>query len=296
LSKDETPSAVISYSWDSENHKAWVREIARRLRLNGVNAKLDQWHVKPGQSLTQFMEREIAECDHVIIVCTPNYYAKSLKRDGGVGYEQQIISGHIAAGVRREKFIPVVREGDFEPGPNCAIPPHFAGIFAIDMRHEDAVEGSIELLLRTIFEDPEEAIPEIGQKPNWASRKLDSVDLRLATLDLDGYELRSGLAQHHRTPGTFYMPEEEERQALNQGDIVKLIFIIKVPEDPEDPEDPDDDGTFGERMWVIVTGRSGPYFTGFLNNVPVTSDEQNNLHIEDEVIFLPEHVIDITRT
>jgi len=294
LNQDETPSVLISYSWDSEEHKTWVREIAQRLRLNGVDTKLDQWNVRPGQSLTQFMERELVNCDHVVIVCTPNYYEKSLNRQGGVGYEQQIISGHIASGVARDKFIPVVRGGEFEPGPGCAIPPHFSGIYAIDMRDEDGIEGSIELLLRTIFDEPLHAIPAIGQRPNWNARVDDEiVEVRLATIDLDGYELRSGLAQYHRTPETFYMPEEQERQTLEIGDIVKLIFIIEVPADPENPED---DGTFGERMWVIVTGKVGPYYIGTLNNIPVTSDEQDNLSVDDEVVFLPEHVIDITKT
>ncbi len=294
MSTDKTPSVLVSYSWDSEEHKTWVREISQRLRLNGVDVKLDQWHVQPGQSLTQFMEKEIVECDHVIIICTPNYYEKSLNRQGGVGYEQQIISGHIAAGVNREKFIPVVRYGEFEPGDGCSIPTHFAGIFAIDMRVEDSIEGSIELLLRTIFDEPLHAIPAIGKKPQWGEQQEEGfIELRLSTIDLDGYELRSGLAQHHRTPETFYMPEEEERQTLEEGDIVKLIFIIEIPPDPEDP---DDDGTFGERMWVIVTGRIGPYYIGTLNNVPATAGEQYNLFFEDEVIFLPEHVIDITKT
>lgn len=293
MDNNKIPSALISYSWDSEEHKIWVREIAQRLRLNGVDTKLDQWHVKPGQSLTQFMEREIVECDHVIIVCTPNYYEKSLNRKGGVGYEQQIISGHIASGVPREKFIPVVREGNFEPGNNCSIPPHFSGIFAVDMRNQDSIDGSIELLLRTIFDEPLHAIPEIGKKPMWdAQEETNFSELRLPTIDLDGYELRSGLAQHHRTPETFYMPREDERQALEVGDIVKLIFIIAVTADPEDS---DDDGTFGERMWVIVKGRIGPYYIGSLNNMPLTSDEQDNLTFEDEVIFLPEHVIDIEK-
>ncbi len=293
MDNNKIPSALISYSWDSEEHKIWVREIAQRLRLNGVDTKLDQWHVQPGQSLTQFMEREIVECDHVIIVCTPNYYEKSLNRKGGVGYEQQIISGHIASGVPREKFIPVVREGNFEPGNNCSVPPHFSGIFAVDMRSQDSIEGSIELLLRTIFGQPLHTIPEIGKKPVWeAQEKINYSELRLPTIDLDGYELRSGLAQHHRTPETFYMPREDERQALEVGDIVKLIFIIAVTPDPEDP---DDDGTFGERMWVIVTGRIGPYYIGTLNNMPVTSDEQDSLTFDDEVIFLPEHVIDIEK-
>lgn len=293
MSNDKIPSVLVSYSWDSEEHKAWVREISQRLRLNGVDVKLDQWHVQPGQSLTQFMGTEIVKCDHVIIICTPNYYEKSLNRQGGVGYEQQIISGHIAAGVKREKFIPVVRDGEFEPGDGCSIPPHFAGIFAIDMRVADSIEGSIELLLRTIFDEPLHAIPEIGERPQWGEQEESFTELRLATIDLDGYELRSGLAQHHRTPETFYMPEEEERQTLAEGDIVKLTFIIEIPADSEDP---DDDGTFGERMWVIVTGRTGPYYIGTLNNVPATAGEQDNLFFEDEVIFLPEHVIDITKT
>lgn len=293
MDSNKIPSALISYSWDSEEHKVWVRGIAQRLRRNGVDVKLDQWHVKPGQSLTQFMEREIVECDHVIIICTPNYYEKSLSRKGGVGYEQQIISGHIASGVPREKFIPVVREGNFEPGNNCSIPPHFSGIFAVDMRNQDSIDGSIELLLRSIFNEPLHAIPETGERPIWdVQEQTNFSELRLPTIDLDGYELRSGLAQHHRTPETFYMPREDERQTLNVGDIVKLIFIIAVTADPEDP---DDDGTFGERMWVIVKGRIGPYYIGNLNNMPLTSGEQDNLTFEDEVIFLPEHVIDIQK-
>ncbi|MBV7470975.1 toll/interleukin-1 receptor domain-containing protein [Aeromonas sp. sif0611] len=293
MDSNKIPSALISYSWDSEEHKVWVRGIAQRLRRNGVDVKLDQWHVKPGQSLTQFMEREIVECDHVIIICTPNYYEKSLSRKGGVSYEQQIISGHIASGVPREKFIPVVREGNFEPGNNCSIPPHFSGIFAVDMRNQDSIDGSIELLLRSIFNEPLHAIPEIGERPIWdVQEQTNFSELRLPTIDLDGYELRSGLAQHHRTPETFYMPREDERQTLNVGDIVKLIFIIAVTADPEDP---DDDGTFGERMWVIVKGRIGPYYIGNLNNMPLTSGEQDNLTFEDEVIFLPEHVIDIQK-
>ena len=147
--------------------------------------------------------------------------------------------------------------------------------------------------MRSIFNEPLHAIPEIGERPIWdVQEQTNFSELRLPTIDLDGYELRSGLAQHHRTPETFYMPREDERQTLNVGDIVKLIFIIAVTADPEDP---DDDGTFGERMWVIVKGRIGPYYIGNLNNMPLTSGEQDNLTFEDEVIFLPEHVIDIQK-
>jgi hypothetical protein len=240
------------------------------------------------------MESEIVACEHVIIVCTRNYYIKSLNRQGGVGYEQQIISGHIAAGVQREKFIPIVREGEFEVGDKCAIPPHFLGIYAIDMRDDSKVEHSHEILLRTIFKQPLHPIPAVGSRPTWNTEEESGAELkevRLATLDLDGWQLNSGLAQHHRTPESFYMPAEKERRTIVEGDVVKLIFEIAVPKDSEIP---DSGPTFGERMWVHVTGKNGPYYIGTLDNMPITSDEQENLSYGDEVIFLPEHVIDIS--
>src|SRR5271169_7139759 len=91
------PKVFISYSWESEDHKTWVRFLAERLTKNGVDVRLDQWHIVHGQSLTQFMESEVQSCDFVLVICTKDYCRKSIKRSGGVGYEQQIITGHIVA-------------------------------------------------------------------------------------------------------------------------------------------------------------------------------------------------------
>ena len=38
------PKAFISYSWDGDTHKEWVKQLAIRLRKNGVNVTLDRWH------------------------------------------------------------------------------------------------------------------------------------------------------------------------------------------------------------------------------------------------------------
>lgn len=67
------------------------------------------------------------------MILTPNYRTKSLVRQGGVGYEQQIISGEIMSGIRRNKFIPVLGKGSSGAGIDCAIPPHFSGIALIDL-------------------------------------------------------------------------------------------------------------------------------------------------------------------
>jgi hypothetical protein len=36
------PRVFISYSWDDEDHKRWVRDLAARLRTHGIETLLDQ--------------------------------------------------------------------------------------------------------------------------------------------------------------------------------------------------------------------------------------------------------------
>lgn len=285
------PTVFISYSWENDAHKVWVRELAEQLRINGVDVRLDQWHVAPGQSLTQFMETEVHRCEFVVIVCTRAYARKSLERAGGVGYEQQIISGNIVAGVARERFIPIVRDGEFEPGPNCAIPGHFLGIYAVDMRDETVRERSVESLLRAIYRQPALIPPPLGPAPNWAKGITETPNseiemIRLPSMEIDGWELESGVVRHQISPDTFEIPDEALRRNLKPGDVVKLIFNIDVSNDEVEE-------IAGERMWVLVHHQTGPYYVGELNNVPASSAEQEFLDLGDQVIFLPEHVISI---
>jgi hypothetical protein len=54
---------------------------------------------------------EIRDNDHVIIVCTPTYKAKSEGRTGGVGYEGDIITAEVFTKRNDRKFIPVLGRG-----------------------------------------------------------------------------------------------------------------------------------------------------------------------------------------
>src|SRR6476469_5776578 len=148
------PRVFISYSWDNPEHSKWVRELAERLVKNGVIARLDQWHIAPGESLTHFMEEEVSQADYVIVVCTPAFAAKSNARRGGAGYEQQIVSGHLLSGSLRRKFIPILRVGSLTIGVDCAIPTHFSGIYAIDFRDDTKIIEQFDELLRALFKSP----------------------------------------------------------------------------------------------------------------------------------------------
>jgi hypothetical protein len=227
------PTVFISYSWDCDAHKAWVRELAERLVDNGVNVRLDQWDLVPGDSLTEFMERQIQACDFALVICTPKYADKSTARSGGVGYEQQIISGNLASGVERRKFIPVVRMGEMKAGPELAIPPHFLGILAIDMRGPNGIDSQLEGLLRAIFRVPAVMAPPLGARPAFAQGSVQGVPSakpnkppRLSVIEFDGWHLVSGIAMNEHHPETFAIPNVEARAKVVPTDFVKLGFEV----------------------------------------------------------------------
>lgn len=113
------PSAFVSYSWDSDEHKDWVCNLATRLRNEGIDVTLDQWHLFPGDPLPEFMERAVRENDFVLLVCTPNFKEKADNRKGGVGYEGNIMTGEIFLKYNHRKFIPLLRHHKWaEAAPN----------------------------------------------------------------------------------------------------------------------------------------------------------------------------------
>jgi hypothetical protein len=141
------PRALISYAWEDSDHKQWIKELAVRLRLDGVEIILDQWEVAPGDELTAFMERSLSTSDAVLIVCTPSYLFKSTERSGGVGYETSIITAELANGAPRRKFIPLLRRGD----KKTSIPGWLSGSLYLDFRGEsDDIEDAYAELVDTL--------------------------------------------------------------------------------------------------------------------------------------------------
>jgi TIR domain len=157
----------VSYSWDNEQHRAWVRELCARLVTDGIQVRLDQWYVRPGDSFLRFMEDEIRLADVVVVVCTPTYAMKANARRGGAGFEGQIISNAIFRGIAK-KCIPVIVSGTIESGPTCAVPTFLEGIVAIFFSGVDD-EVSYEELLRSILGKPRFFAPPLGTSPKLLS-------------------------------------------------------------------------------------------------------------------------------
>ena len=156
------PKVFVSYSREGSEHEHWVRELAASLRRNGVDAALDQWDLRPGSDVTLFMESQIRDSDFVILVCTPTYAQKSNIPSGGVGYEKNIISAEmLQSRDLRPKFIPVLRDGDF----NSALPTYLGSKFAIDFLPSREQVDALDELLRAIHEVPPPSKPALGPSP-----------------------------------------------------------------------------------------------------------------------------------
>lgn len=156
------PKCFISYSWESAEHKDWVRLLAVELQSNGIDTYLDQWDIHLGADLTKYMEASIRESDYVLLICTPIYARKTNARHGGVGYEQAIVTGEIFEGVASpKKFVPLLRRGSQEE----SLPSYLKSRAYLDFRDDGIFSANLEELLRHLHESPKHPRPPLGPKP-----------------------------------------------------------------------------------------------------------------------------------
>lgn len=154
--ENNVPKVFISYSWESKEHSDWVNSLADKLLADGIEAIIDSYDVSPGDRLTKFMESSIKDSDYVIIICTEEYKRKANNREKGVGYESHIISAELYNNHNDRKFIPIIRQGDF----NTALPTYLDGKLAIDLRGNPFNETAYKDLIASIFKVKKK--PKVG--------------------------------------------------------------------------------------------------------------------------------------
>jgi len=162
--KMSAPKAFIAYSWEDESHKKWVADLATRLRHNGIETILDQWHAVLGDQLPDFMEKEIRNNDFVLIICTPKYRSKCDNRDGGAGYEGDIMTAEVFTTKNHRKFIPVLAKGSWDE----AAPSWLKGKFYLDLSTPKQDERNYPRLIDALLHshpEPPPVMPRIAAIP-----------------------------------------------------------------------------------------------------------------------------------
>jgi TIR domain len=162
ISEEGNPRVFISYSWDSDEHQEWVLTLATRLRQEGVDVVLDEWNLGLGENRFHFMERSVVSAEFILLVCTPIYAEKSNDREGGVGYESNIITTQIAEKTDKQKFIPVLRAGDWK----SALPVWLKHMVGCNLSADPYSESEYRKLLRTLHRQQAVA-PALGPRPSF---------------------------------------------------------------------------------------------------------------------------------
>ena len=162
------PVVFISYSWDSDEHKAWVRKLSNDLRTKySVFTLLDQ-NNRGGFDLINFMTNGVQRADRVLLIGTPEYRRKSeLYEGGGVKYEDQLITIELYHKMGSSKFIPVLREGKFDTSFSSLIETR-TGYIMID---DDKYDETLHSLAADLWNNPINAAPALGSKPSFAVTK-----------------------------------------------------------------------------------------------------------------------------
>jgi len=112
------PKVFISYSHDSPGHSARVLGLANALRGHGVDAELDQYHVRPEHGWPHWCEEQLREenAEFVLLVCTETYRErvenKAPADEGrGVYWEGAIIYNYFYDAKGNRRFIPILLDG-----------------------------------------------------------------------------------------------------------------------------------------------------------------------------------------
>ena len=185
----------ISYSWDSEQHKTEVLNLAKSLRRNGVDCIIDRHYEIPPPEIGWYlwMKKQIQTSKFVLVVCTEKYLKRYDKEEeSGKGQDVAWEGGVITAELyenqgKNKKFIPVVLSSTANSSQSI-IPTELVStnIYYFANNNYNCLENQVyEKLLRHLFNEPATPVSELGDRPvfpnpkqsNWAVQTVSTNEL-----------------------------------------------------------------------------------------------------------------------
>lgn len=153
----ETVRVFISHTSKDEVAINWVKTLAVFLIEQGIQARLDMFHLRRGMDLPQWMCNELALAHKVIVICDEVYKQKADGRMGGVGWETMIIQGDLAnQPPDSTKYQVVVRADEISKG----LPMYLLTKYAFHAPNSDAKLSFKEELLRELLDLPIDPLVE----------------------------------------------------------------------------------------------------------------------------------------
>ncbi|MBC7821282.1 MAG: toll/interleukin-1 receptor domain-containing protein, partial [Planctomycetaceae bacterium] len=168
---------LISYSQESDEHRARIRKLADQLRADGIDAMIDQYEPHPPEGWPMWMERQIKGADFVVIVFTETYGRRAngheqAGRGLGVAWEADLIRNALFnTSHQNSRFIPVVFRSDDETFVMDTLKS--VTRYVLDEHYLDATltSNGYGLLCRQITSQPLVKPPPVGRQI-----KLDAIN------------------------------------------------------------------------------------------------------------------------
>lgn len=147
----------VSYTRTDEAHATWVKELATFLRENGVDARLDVWHLRRGMNVAQWMCNELDQAHRVLLICNEEYARRADGYHGGVAWEIRLVQGDLLASpvTNSDKYVPVIRAENIDH----AVPSFLRATYFFEWPEAADETAKREALLREIYRIQEQAPP-----------------------------------------------------------------------------------------------------------------------------------------
>ncbi|MBX9865201.1 MAG: toll/interleukin-1 receptor domain-containing protein [Hyphomicrobium sp.] len=212
------PRVFISHA--SEDKDRFVVDFARRLRENGVDAWLDQWEMKPGDSLVdKIFEEGLKQARAVIVVLSKVSVLKPWVRE-------ELNASMVNRISRGTKLIPVVID-------ECDVPESLRS--TVWQRVDDVKDygESLQRILSAIFDVSDK--PSIGKAP---ARFVGAEPLIPGLSRVDDLALRviarlvvdedSGIVEWDRLRTEASLREVPQQELLDSLEILEQHYLLKI--------------------------------------------------------------------
>jgi hypothetical protein len=148
---DRNPRIFISHA--SEDKERFVNEFALSLRNKGVDAWLDKWEIKPGDSLVdKIFEEGIGECTAFIIILSKNSVNKKW-------VNEELNSAVIQRIEKSTKIIPIKID------ENINIPTSINHLFRVNINDLNHYSKDFEDIINIIYGIDKK--PTLGETPRY---------------------------------------------------------------------------------------------------------------------------------
>lgn len=203
----DAPKVFVSHA--SEDKARFVMPFAERLISNGIDAWVDKWEIKVGDSLVKkIFDEGLSAAQAVIVVLSKNSVHKPWVREE---LDHAIVS-KISEGTR---IIPVVLD-------DCEIPQALKATKWVSFKDSYTCDASFDEIVATIFGASDK--PPLGKPPAYVSafratgvaghNNIDSLVTRLACeAALENGNSMIG-AEAFKKNGEYIIPEQQLRDSL----------------------------------------------------------------------------------